>query len=74
MAEGGLIFVVEDLFSKAARSKIGTRVVDGFELATSNNTGGIAGIISFILSGLGSLVGFLVNVIGGLISFSWTEF
>lgn len=70
----GLTLVAEELFSKAARSKIGVRVIEGFEVAESKNTGGVGGIVAYIFSGLGSLANFLVSKITDFFQFSWTTF
>lgn len=71
----GLTLVAENLFSRAVRSEIGTRVIESFELAQeSSSAGGVVGALQYVWSGFTSLVGFIIQNIPGVANFAWSLF
>ncbi|MEH1853445.1 MAG: hypothetical protein V7L11_17655 [Nostoc sp.] len=69
----GLVFVAEELFSKVARSKVASRVIEGYEITTTGGQAGGGNILQAIFSGFSALVGFIIGAVGDFISFSLTE-
>lgn len=68
----GLVFIAEELFSKIARSKVASRVIEGYEITTSGTQSG-GNIIQAIFGGFSALAGFICGAIGDFITFSLTE-
>ncbi|MCW5315636.1 hypothetical protein GTQ43_20805 [Nostoc sp. KVJ3] len=69
---GTLTILAEALQSRLVRTQIGERVIEGIELSTQNNQGGVLGAIQYVLGGLASLGGFILGTIIGFVEFSWS--